>query len=192
MNGLKFIFIISAFLLCGCASQTGTIQPSAIPEKRITKTAIPPYSAAESEPEHSDDPWMNCSNILDGEISISSVENLSPEEFRRRVQITFMIQDQDSAMASVALRCMNEKVYACVINGKNQCLEKVSYSTEPNETMKIICADLQTGTLTAKAIGQNSAYDWGCRDGKPAITGLRLETDAAGYDKSIWIEIPKP
>ena len=140
------------------------------------------------------DPWSQCAAEINSEQSLWKVADLAPEEFRRRVQITYMIQDPDIETSFIIERCMNGKVYTCLVNEKTNCVEKLDFSTEPNDTMIEICSnpELDNGILTSKVSGQNSAFEWICRDGAPFITRQIAEADPAGYDKSLWSEIPKP
>lgn len=171
------------------------IRPSAVPEKRLTRTAVVP-AAKQADPLLllSEDPWERCAAAGNTESQPENVANIENDEFRRRVQITFLIQDQDAQYAFIAERCMEGKVYACRIDGKTNCAERLDFSVEPNEAMKAFCADpeMEGAILSPVISGINSAYEWRCHEGKALITAQLAEADAAGYDKSIWSEIPKP
>ena len=191
-----FVFFLFMMLLSGCAgSSVSKIQPSAIPEKRVTKTAIAP-SAKASGPLQilSDDPWERCGSVQNSESLPLRIADISNEEYRRRVQITFMVQDSEAGSTFVAERCMLGKVYNCLINGRNNCAQKLDFSTEPNEAMQDFCADPEMeGSIVSPVIsGINSAYEWRCHEGTALITAQIAEADLNGYDKSIWVEIPAP
>ena len=195
----KLLFLLSFLLLCGCSSRSAqVIRPSAVPDRIITKTAMPAAEkSAEtigiSLPEIPDkDPWTTCADKGDSRVMVSTAADLSPEEFRRRVQITFMIQDPDLQDTLTARRCMSGKLYVCHIDDDNNCLVPVNYSAEPTQTMAEICKELKDGVLTDQAIPLNSAYAWGCQDGEPVILTQIREADAAGFDRSEWYEIPAP
>lgn len=171
------------------------VRPSAVPEKRVTKTAVVP-AAKSAEPLSvlSDDPWERCSAVGNSAglpIKIADIEN---PEYRRRVQITFVIRDEDAETSFIAERCMDGKIYTCLINGQANCAEKLDFSTEPNEAMKAFCAapDLEGSLVSPVISGINSAYEWRCHEGNAFITAQIAAADAAGYDKSIWFEIPRP
>ena len=51
------------------------------------------------------------------------------------------------------------------------------------------CSALKTSH--EKITDRCSAYLWTCQDGQPVIAGPAAEVDSAGYDSSIWTEIPK-
>lgn len=189
--------VILCFLLCGCGIRAANyiMRPSAVPEKRLTKTAVIP-AVKEADPLLilSDDPWVRCAASANTESQPENVAAIENDEFRRRVQITFLIQDQDIQNTFIAKRCMDGKVYACRIDGKTNCAEKLDFSVEPNETMKAFCADpeMEGAILSPVISGINSAYEWRCHEEKALITAQLAEADSAGYDKSIWFEIPQP
>ena len=191
---MLLIFICLA--LCGCVHHRGgsPILPSAVPEKHITRTSIPGNSAGGPADAAGDDPWRQCTQIFSSEKELLKVSDLHPEEFRRRVQITFMVQDADAETSFIISRCMNGKLYACLVSEKTNCVDKLDLSTEPNDVMKEICADpeLEGGILTSRLTGINSAYQWVCHDGKAVISAQIAEADSAGYDRSLWVEIPAP
>lgn len=168
--------------------------PSAVPEKRVTKTAAVPTAMTRNITYTGTDPWEECSGRAESDPVVQKISEMEPEEFRRRVQITFMIQNEDSEYTSAARRCMNGKVYACLIDENTGCIDKLDFSTEASDAMKLICADpaLEGGILAPIVTGSNNPYEWACQDGEPVLIGMRKEADAAGYDKSVWFEIPEP
>ena len=87
------MLLLTSLLLCGCGGRTSyTIQPSAVPQKFITKTAIPPLEeTGDISLPVSPDPWQYCADVTVSGISLQKVSDIEDEEFRRRVQITFMI-----------------------------------------------------------------------------------------------------
>ena len=195
MKARLFFHFLLIFFLCGCVRHGGDrfVRPSAVPEKRITKTAIPAGGIPERDLS-GDDPWERCRVLINSESDLSAIAGLEPEEFRRRVQITFMVRDADAETSFILSRCMAGKLYACPVSESTNCLEPLNFSTEPNDRMKEICTDpaLDGGILTTRMSGINSAFQWVCRNGEPVITAQIAEADAAGYDKSLWFEIPAP
>ena len=188
--------IILAVILCGCAEKGsyGGL-PSAVSQKTITKTAIPlDVKESNTLPDINSDPWQHCATVTVSNSSPKKVSEIENEEFRRRVQITFMIQNEALENTFIADRCMNGKLYVCLINGLNNCAEKLDFTTEPNEAMQAYCADeeMEGAILHPTIISVNSAFEWRCHDGAAVITNQIAEPDAYGYDKSIWYEIPAP
>ena len=189
MKKLLFLFVI--LFLCGCSSRSANlIRPSAVPDRIITKTAVSPVSAAPKAT--GDDPWSVCAAAGNSGVTVTTAAELSPEEFRRRVQITFMIQDPELTNALTARRCMNGKLYVCQIKDGTNCLEQIDLSAEPNQSMKRICEEVKDGILSDLAVPQNTAYAWGCQNGEAVIISQIREADAAGFDRSAWFEIPAP
>ena len=197
MKKLILFTVFLCFLLCGCGMKAADhiIRPSAVPEKKLTKTAVVP-AAKETDPLLllSDDPWERCAAAGNSESRPENVANIENDEFRRRVQITFLIQDADTQYAFIAERCMDGKVYVCRIDGKANCAERLNFSVEPNDAMRNFCSDpdMEGAGLSPVISGINSAYEWRCHEGKALITAQLAEADAAGFDKSIWFEIPQP
>ena len=191
----KLILLLLTVLLAGCIRYAPNVQirPSAVPEKRLTKTAIAP-SSAPGESGSGNDPWKICADLIDSEPVLMRVSELDHEEFSRRVRITYMIRDEAAVSAEIAARCMNGKVYVCESNDQQNCLEKLDFSTEPIELLSELCAQPELdGMIPAgAAIGWNSAYQWICQDGQAVPLRQIAEADAAGYDRSIWKEIPAP
>ena len=191
----KLILLLMTVLLAGCIRYAPNVQirPSAVPEKRLTKAAIAP-SSAPGEPGSGNDPWKVCADLIDSEPLLMRVSELDHEEFSRRVRITYMIRDEAAVSAEIAARCMNGKVYVCEANDQQNCLEKLDFSTEPIELLSELCAQPELdGMIPAgAAIGWNSAYQWICQDGQAIPLRQIAEADAAGYDRSVWKEIPAP
>ena len=192
----KWLTLLFLLLLAGCVRHGSdkAAMPSAVPEKRVTKTAAAPAAMALPAAYSGTDPWEECEGLDESDPVVQRISEMEPEEFRRRVQITFMIQNEDSGLRSAARRCMNGKVYACLIDVTNNCADKLDFSAEANDAMKRICADpsLEGGILAPIITGPNNPYEWACQNGEPVLIGLRKEADAAGYDRSVWFEIPKP
>lgn len=169
--------------------------PSAEPGKRVTKTAIPPVSlptkVLQDNPE---DPWQQCASVIVSGSYPEKVSEIENAELRRRVQITFMIQDEAAENSFIAERCMNGKLYICLINGLNNCAEKLDFTTESNESMRNYCSseEMEGAILSPVITGINSAFEWRCHEGTAMITDQIAEPDTDGYDKSIWHEIPQP
>lgn len=190
------LLLLLLLLLCGCVRHDShlNVRPSAVPGKILTKTAIPPQTSARSVTDPGNDPWEYCAAESDSDPVLLRVSELLPEEYRRRVQISFMIQNEDASSALIAQRCMGGKVYVCQTQEGRDCHSRLDFSAEPNETMLAICAypEVEGAILTSAVVNWNTAYVWTCHDGKPVISGQEAEADAAGYDRSIWTEIPKP
>ena len=196
MNKKSIILLTLLLFLTGCirhGSEKAVI-PSAVPEKRLTKTAAAPAAAAGTISYTGTDPWEECTDQTETGPVVQLISDMEPEEFRRRVQITFMIRNEDTEHKSAARRCMNGKVYACLIDKNNNCTDKLDFSAEATDAMKRICADpsLEGGILAPIITGMNNPYEWACQNGEPVLIGLLKEADAAGYDRSVWFEIPRP
>ena len=164
----KILFgLFCLMMLCGCTGKASFVaQPSAVPEKRITKTAVPPVTKpTDVLPIIKPDPWQYCASVI---VSGSFPEKVSEIE--------------------------NEELRICLINGVNNCAEKLDFTTEPNEAMQSYCADeaMEGAILGPLITGINSPYEWRCHEGSAQITAQIAEPDTDGYDKSIWCVIPEP
>lgn len=197
MKKIIVLLISLSFLLCGCGLKAAeqTVRPSAIPEKKVTKTAIPPApKSAAALLSLPNDPWQRCSALGNTDITPEKITSIENEELQRRIRITFMVQKEEIEQAFIAERCMDGNLYVCQISPQTNCAERLNFSTEPNEAMKLFCSDPDLeGSIVSPVISQiNSAYEWRCHDGSAVITAQIAESDEAGYDKSIWFEIPQP
>ena len=194
MNKKIILMLFLSVFLSGCVHhQTNyRIVPSAVPGKRLTKSAA--AGTNNTLPDVAADPWQKCAFSGDSDISIVTAAELKPEEYSRRVRITFAIQDERAQTSVIMQRCMNGKVYTCLAGISDHCVDKIDLSTDVNETMKRACSDpaLDGVMLPPAVVQRTSAYEWICQNGEPVITQQIIETDAAGYDKSVWFEIPAP
>ena len=197
MKKIVFGICLVLLTLCGCGvtPSGNVVRPSQVPQMWVTKTAIPP-DVRPTEPLAvlSDDPWVRCEGIGESGVLPVKISDIADREYRRRVQITFMIQDADTGSNFIAERCMGGKVYVCLINGQNNCAEKLDFSVEPNQAMQTYCADTDLEGIVVGPLvsGMNSAYEWRCHEGNAVIAMQTAEADDGGYDRSIWFEIPKP
>lgn len=188
--------LIFLLFLCGCAGKASYIVlPSAVPQKSVTKTAIPPLSGTnDSLPVIENDPWAQCAERIVSSPVPQRVGDIGNADYRRRVQITYMIQDQDADSTYIAERCMSGNLYTCLLDGTVNCGQKLDFSTEPAEAMKDFCSDpeMDGAILSPAVIGINSAFEWRCHEGMAVVTGQTAYPDADGYDASIWTQIPSP
>jgi hypothetical protein len=90
----------------------------------------------------------------------------------------------------VSWRCMDKKVYACVVGANLPCEEKADTSTEPNAGMIDFCkSEPDSDIIPAAAAGRVTIYDWSCKKGVP-VKGEQVTTvDAQGYPADYWEEV---
>ncbi len=195
------LLFLTTLLLCGCVRHIDSrIAPSPSPQgKTLTRTAEAPNASdpAEKDAElitrDADDPWRVCADGA-ATLSIATVDALTNEEYRRRVQITLNIQDSEAAGVTVISRCLNGALYVCNASADQRCMKKLNAEPEVNEAMATACAkeELDGVILPDSITDANAAFEWTCRDGKPSVTAQLCELDAMGFIKEIWKEIPAP
>ncbi len=93
----------------------------------------------------------------------------------------------------VSWRCMDKKVYACVVGANLPCEEKADTQTEPNAGMLDFCkSEPDSDIIPAAAAGRVTIYDWSCQKGLP-VRGEQVTTvDAQGYPADFWEEVQAP
>lgn len=195
------LLLFAALLLCGCVRHIDSrLAPVPSPfGKTLTRTAEA-QNASDSAEEgaelisrETDDPWRVCADGS-ASLSISSVDALTNEEYRRRVQITLNIQDSEAAGVTVISRCMDGALYVCNASADQRCMQKLNAEPEVNEAMKTACAkeELDGVILPDSITDANAAFEWTCRDGQPSVTAQLYALDAMGFIKDLWKEIPAP
>ncbi len=195
------LLLFAALLLCGCVRHIDSrLAPAPSPfAKTLTRTAEAPNASDSAEEgaelidREADDPWRVCADGS-ASLSISNVEALTNEEYRRRVQITLNIQDSEAAGVTVISRCMDGTLYVCNASADQRCMKKLNAEPEVNEAMASACAkeELDGVILPDSITDANAAFEWTCRDGKPSVTAQLCELDAMGFIKELWKEIPAP
>ena len=90
----------------------------------------------------------------------------------------------------VSWRCMDKKVYACVVGANLPCEEKADTSTEPNAGMLDFCkSEPDSDIIPAAAAGRVTIYDWSCKGGKPVKGEQVTSVDEQGYPADFWEEV---
>lgn len=90
----------------------------------------------------------------------------------------------------VQWRCMDKKVYACIVGANIPCEAKADTSKEPNDGLLQFCKENATSDMIpAVASGRTTVYSWSCKDGKPIVGDQHTQVDAQGYPASFWTSI---
>jgi type IV secretory pathway VirB10-like protein len=87
-------------------------------------------------------------------------------------------------------RCMDKKVYVCLVGANIPCYAKLNTSKEPNEGMKAFCtANANSDSIPASDAGRDTAFNWSCKDGQPQAGEQLMQADAQGYPTSLWTQV---
>lgn len=87
-------------------------------------------------------------------------------------------------------RCMDGKVYACTVGANLPCQSKADVSKTPADDMNAFCQQQPAADFIPAAVtGHDTIYEWGCKAGRPEITGQIAQVDARGYRADIWYQI---
>ena len=88
-------------------------------------------------------------------------------------------------------RCMDSKVFICMVGANLPCMEKADLKRTPSEAMLNFC---QTNPgqdyIPAYVTGHATVYEWRCSGKEPVITKQFSKPDARGFLSEIWFELP--
>lgn len=87
-------------------------------------------------------------------------------------------------------RCMDKKVYVCLVGANIPCDAKLNTSKEPNDGMKAFCtANANSDSIPASDAGRDTAFNWSCKDGQPQAGEQLMQADAQGYPTTFWTQV---
>jgi inhibitor of cysteine peptidase len=87
-------------------------------------------------------------------------------------------------------RCMNNKVYACMVGANLPCQEKADTNKTPSAAMTDFCkANPSASVIPATVTGRATIYDWKCVSGKPEVAKEVFKADARGFIADFWYEL---
>jgi hypothetical protein len=97
----------------------------------------------------------------------------------------------DDAMlaAQAKFRCMDGKVYACLVGANLPC-GKLNTSRQ-NPGAEAFCrTDPDASFVPLAATGHDSVYSYRCRGAKPEVARTSYDLDQRGFAKSLWLPVP--
>ncbi|MCL4859129.1 MAG: hypothetical protein KJZ93_06965 [Caldilineaceae bacterium] len=90
-------------------------------------------------------------------------------------------------------RCMDSRVYACVVGANIPCMEKADVSQEPTAEMAQFCQENPGAeVIPAYVTGRATIYAWRCENSTPTAGEAVAEVDEQGYNQNFWYELPAP
>lgn len=93
-----------------------------------------------------------------------------------------------AAGSAVAWRCVSGRVLACYdAVGRGDCTQ-LDPATIPAEELVQYCSGKRNAKVSESVI-RHTVPVWGCRKGKPEITGYRPGVDARGYAGEFWRDV---
>ena len=188
--------VISSLLLgltaCGEDKQTETT--TTVVTTETTTTAAPQAQATTTPPTGMADPFTYCATVgtMDKPDNRYTGQALPDNLIKAMVGQQMVAEDlpQLREPGFVSWRCMNKKVYACVVGANLPCEEKADTSTEPNAGMVDFCkSEPDSDIIPAAAAGRVTIYDWSCKTGKPVKGEQVTSVDEQGYPADFWEEV---
>ena len=89
-----------------------------------------------------------------------------------------------------AWRCMEGKVYACMVGANLPCTTKADSSPEPAKPLREFCRTrFNAAAIPAVVTGRATIYAWRCSGGQPIIDRQMSQVDHAGFLSDIWYQI---
>ncbi|NLE75538.1 MAG: hypothetical protein GX605_02150 [Chloroflexi bacterium] len=93
----------------------------------------------------------------------------------------------DMFLNGSAWRCMDGKVYGCVIGANIPCWSKADANRTPSEGSVQFCKEQPNAEgIPAFATGRETVYSWRCKEGMPEVVEQVLQVDARGYQADFW------
>jgi putative hemolysin len=87
-------------------------------------------------------------------------------------------------------RCMNNKVYACMVGANLPCQEKADTNKTPSAAINDYCkANPKADFIPAVVTGRATVYEWKCVNGKAEVGRELFKPDARGFLSDFWYEI---
>ena len=197
----RILFLIGALALialsAACASPTTAPAPTqvvALPTQPPSATAKPPVAPTTAPAANFSDAFAYCAavinidapdarytgakmpdNVLTGLIAAAKVSATMPKD----------VLAQQSFW-----RCMNSKVYACMVGANLPCQEKADTNKTPGAALNDFCkANPSASVIPAAVTGRATVYEWKCVSGKPEIAKEVFKADARGFIADFWYEI---
>jgi hypothetical protein len=88
-------------------------------------------------------------------------------------------------------RCMDRKVFVCIVGANLPCMEKADLRKTPDAAMMDYCENNpDTDFIPAYVTGRTTVYEWRCSGKAPAISKQLFKPDARGFISDIWFELP--
>ncbi len=85
---------------------------------------------------------------------------------------------------------MNGNVWVCHFGANLPCQEKADTSQTPTSEMQDYCkANPTADNIPAAVTGRATVYEWGCKDGKPAVVKQVFQSDPRGFLANFWYEL---
>jgi hypothetical protein len=117
-----------------------------------------------------------------------------PESMLRGIRRRMKLSDDvpaDYIRQTTFWRCMDSKVFICMVGANLPCMEKADLKRTPSEAMLDFC---QTNPgqdyIPAYVTGHTNVYEWRCSGKAPVITKQLSKPDTRGFLSEIWFELP--
>lgn len=88
-------------------------------------------------------------------------------------------------------RCMDRKVFVCMVGANLPCMEKADLRKTPDAAMRDYCGNNPDANfIPAYVTGRTTVYEWRCSGKAPAISKQLFKPDTQGFISDIWFELP--
>jgi hypothetical protein len=117
-----------------------------------------------------------------------------PESIIKGIRKTMKLSDDvpaDYIRQTTFWRCMDGKVFVCMVGANLPCTEKADMRRTPDQAMRDYCQNNpDQDYIPAYVTGRTTVYEWRCSGKVPAITKQLFKPDARGFISDIWHELP--
>ena len=117
-----------------------------------------------------------------------------PESMLRGIRRSMNLGDDvpaDYIRQTTFWRCMDSKVFICMVGANLPCMEKADMTRTPSEAMLQFCkTNPGQDYIPAYVTGHTTVYEWRCSGKEPFITKQLSKPDARGFLSEIWFELP--
>lgn len=185
-----FSSLLLAVLLAAC---TGIPMVTPVAPSGATSPLETPAGASNASVVY-DDPYAYCAAVgtID-EPDERYVGPAEPESIARDLRTVLNTPDTPLEFYQQGLfwRCMDGRVYACVVGANLPCWAKADLSQEPTPVMNDFCAENPDAeVIPAVVTGRETVYAWRC-EGTTAVVDRQVsEVDERGYPADIWYALP--
>jgi hypothetical protein len=97
----------------------------------------------------------------------------------------------DYIKQSTFWRCMDGKVFVCMVGANLPCMAKADLRRTPDQAMRDYCQNNpDQDYIPAYVTGRTTVYEWRCSGKEPAIAKQLFKPDTRGFISDIWFELP--
>ncbi|HXF63407.1 MAG TPA: hypothetical protein VNK95_17390 [Caldilineaceae bacterium] len=190
---LRLAWLPTAILVVLLAACTGLPMVTPVAPANATSPLATPAGVSGASMVY-DDPYAYCAAVgtID-EPDERYVGPAAPESIARDLRAVLNTPNTPLEVYQQGLfwRCMDGRVYACMVGANLPCWAKADLSQEPTPAMNDFCAENPDAEgIPAVVTGRETVYTWRC-EGTTAVVDSQIgEVDERGYLTNIWYALP--